>query len=65
MQSDQKIEKNHPILGSEAKNVAKILKLLKVQNRCIKLPLNVKISTINFILELLIYVQIFKMPSLK
>ncbi len=47
------------MFGNVAKTVAKLQKLkLKVKNSCIKLLLNVKISTINRVLKLLI--QIFK-----
>jgi hypothetical protein len=43
--SDQKFEKNRPIFINVAKIVAKLQKLiLKVENSCIKLLLNVKIS---------------------
>jgi hypothetical protein len=54
-QSDQKFAKNCPILGNVTKTVAKLQKLkLKVKNSCIKLLLNVKISTTNRVLKLLI-----------
>jgi hypothetical protein len=42
------LKKNHPIFGNVAQTVAKLQKLkLKVENSCIKLLLNVKISTTN------------------
>jgi hypothetical protein len=54
-QSDQKFEKNCPIFGNVAKTVAKLQKLkLKVKNSFIKMLLNVKISTTNCVLKLLI-----------
>ncbi len=55
IQSDQKIEKNHPTLVNVAKTVAKTLKLkLKDKNRRIKLLSKVKISTTNYVLKLII-----------
>jgi hypothetical protein len=54
-QSGQKFEKNHPIFRNVAKTIAKLQKLkLKVKNSCIKMLLNVKISTTNCVLKLLI-----------
>jgi hypothetical protein len=48
-------KKNHPIFGNVAKTIAKLQKLkLKVENCCIKMFLNVKISTTNCVLKLLI-----------
>ncbi len=65
MQSDQKFEKNRPIFGNVAKTVAKLQKLqLTVKNRCIKILLNVKISTTNCVLKLLIQVK-FKNTQVK
>jgi hypothetical protein len=54
-QSDQKFEKNCPIFGNVAKTVTKLQKLkLTVKNSCIKMLLNVQISTTNCVLKLLI-----------
>jgi hypothetical protein len=62
-QSDQRFEKNLPILGNVAKTIAKLQKLkLKVENSCIKMLLNVKISTTNCVLKLHIQVKILKIP---
>ncbi len=53
--SDQKFEKNCPIFGNVAKTIAKLQKLkLKVENSCIKILLDVRISTTNCVLKLLI-----------
>ncbi len=47
--------KKLPIFGNVAKTVAKLQKLkLKVDNSCIELLLNVKISATNCVLKLLI-----------
>ncbi len=54
-QSEQKFEKKCPIFRNVAKTVAKLQKLkLKVENSCIKMLLNVKTSTTNCVLKLLI-----------
>ncbi len=51
----RRLKKNCPIFGNVAKTIAKLLKLkLKVENSCIKMLLNVEISTTNFVLKLLI-----------
>jgi hypothetical protein len=58
-QSDQKFGKKCPIFGNVAKVVAKLQKLkLKVKNSCIKLLSNVKLSTSNCVLKLLIWVKL-------
>ncbi len=52
------LKKSNPIFGNVAKTVAKLQRLkLKVKNSCIKLLLNVKISTTNCVLKLLILVK--------
>jgi hypothetical protein len=51
VQCDQKFEKNRPIFGNVAKTIAKLQKL---KNSCIKMLLNVKISTTNCVLKQLI-----------
>jgi hypothetical protein len=54
-QSGQKFGKNRPIFGNVAKADDKLQKLkLKVENSCIKLLLNVTLSTTNCVLKLLI-----------
>ncbi len=53
--SDQKNEINRPIFGNVAKTVAKISKIkLKIQYIYIQLLPNVKMSTTNHVLELII-----------
>ncbi len=52
------LKKKHPIFGNVAKTVAKLQKFkLKIKNSCIKLLLNVKISTKNCVLKVLILVK--------
>ncbi len=49
------LKKNCPIFRNVAKTIAKLQKhKLKVKNSCIKMLLNVKISTTNCVLKLLI-----------
>jgi hypothetical protein len=49
---------NCPNFRNVSKTIANLQKLkLKVKNRCIKMLLNVKISTTNFVLKLLIWVE--------
>jgi len=58
----RRLKKIRPIIVNVAKTVAKILKhKYKVQNRYLKLLSNVKISTKNHDLKLLIWVKILKM----
>ncbi len=52
------LKKNRPIFRNVAKTIAKLQKLkLKVENSCIKLLFNVKISATNCVLKLLIEVK--------
>ncbi len=53
-QSEQKFEKNCPILGNVAKTVAKLQKLeVKVENSSTKLLLDVKVNTKKIVFKLL------------
>ncbi len=59
-------KKISPIFRNVAKTIAKLQKLkLKVETSCIKMLLNVKISTTNCILKLLIWVKLKKNTQVK